>query len=98
MKIKKLNKSEYEIKTKEDLIYITRFKNPNTINLGNNVYIRESLYIYFVDYFKHNSEWEEGYNQDLSEVFDETSILKEYLQNNFQIPTEITDQIKFERN
>ena len=84
MKIKKLNKSEYEIETKEDLIYITREKNPNTKN----------LYIYFLDIFKNHKSNEVYW----SENFDDLDLTIDYIYDNYQIPTEITDQIKFERN
>tara|TARA_R100000742_G_C4233498_1_gene54576 strand:+ start:372 stop:656 length:285 start_codon:yes stop_codon:yes gene_type:complete len=94
MKIKKLNKSEYEIETKEDLIYITREKNPDTINLGNNVYIRESLYIYFIDIFEKYKSNEIYWGEN----FDDLDLAIDYIYDNYQIPTKITDQIKFERN
>ena len=84
MKIKKLNKSEYEIETKEDLIYITREKNPNT----------KKLYIYFVDIFDNqkNNKIQWGEN------FDDLDLTIDYIYDNYQIPTKITDQIKFERS
>ena len=84
MKIKKLNKSEYEIETKKDLIYITREKNPNTKN----------LYIYFIDIFDNqkNNKIQWGEN------FDDLDLTIDYIYDNYQIPTKITDQIKFERN
>lgn len=85
MKIKKLSKTSYEIETKEDLIYITKEKNPST----------KDLYLYFIDIFDNNACI---IPTEMSDVFDEFWESKEYLQNNFQIPTKITDQIKFGRN
>ena len=84
MKIKKLNKSEYEIETKEDLIYITREKNPNTKN----------LYIYFIDIFENHKSNEVYWGEN----FDDLDLTIDYIYDNYQIPTKITDQIKFERN
>ena len=89
MNIKKTNKYEYEIKTSESLIYITKEKNPGT----------KDLFIYFVDVFIKNENnkyeinciaWEENFD-DLDAVID-------YIYYNYKIPAKITDQIKFERS
>ena len=50
--------------------------------------------VYFVDYFDDSSQWKEGYDHDLSEVFDELYLAIEYIENNFNIPKKITKQIK----
>ena len=85
MKIKKLSKICYEIETKHNLIYITKEKNLNTKN----------LYIYFIDIFSNNeSRIYNGYKEKLSEVFDDLYLAIEYLENNFNIPKNITKKIK----
>ena len=55
----------------------------------------DNITTYFVDYFDDDSDWEEGYNHDLSELFDELYLAIEYIENNFEIPKTITKQIKF---
>ena len=54
----------------------------------------DNITTYFVDYFDDDSDWEEVYNHDLSELFDELYLAIEYIENNFQIPKTITKQIK----
>ena len=78
MNIKKLDKNQYEIITKNDIIYISKEQNPNT-----------ELYLYFVDVFEHNNK-----NAYDNEIFDELWKAVEYLINNYQIPLTITKQIK----
>ena len=51
--------------------------------------------VYFVDYFDDSSDFEEGYNPYLSEVFDCLYLAIEYMQNNFDINKKISNKIKF---
>ena len=91
MKIKKLDKNQYEIESDKDLIYISQEKNPNT----------EDLYLYFIDVFELQWYWEglkvsrEPYD---NEVFDELYLAIEYLENNFNIPKKIIKKIKIDPN
>ena len=59
---------------------------------------QDKFLTYFVDYFDDDSDWEEGYNHDLSENFDELYLAIEYIENNFEIPKTITKQIKFKED
>ena len=86
MNIKKTNKYEYEIKTSESLIYITKEKNPGT----------ENLFIYFIDIFTKNEN--NKYALTWGENFDDLNAVIDYIYYNYQVPAKITDQIKFERN
>tara|TARA_R100000781_G_C4041028_1_gene113968 strand:+ start:33 stop:302 length:270 start_codon:yes stop_codon:yes gene_type:complete len=64
MKIKKLTNTEYEIETKEDLIYVSKERNPGT----------KDLYVYFIDVFLNDNDknskvqWGENFD-DLDELF-----------------------------
>ena len=58
----------------------------------------DNITTYFVDYFDDDSDWEEGYNHDLSELFDDLYSAIEYIENNFEIPKTITKQIKFKED
>ncbi len=78
MNIKKLDKNQYEIITKNDIIYISKEQNPNT-----------ELYLYFVDVFEHNNK-----NAYDNEIFDDLIKAVIYIQNNYEIPKSITKQIK----
>ena len=78
MKIKKLDKNQYEIISKNDIIYISKEQNPNT-----------KLYLYFVDVFEHNNK-----NAYDNEIFDDLIKAVIYIQNNYEIPKTITKQIK----
>ena len=80
MKIKKLSKTSYEIETKEDLIYITKEKNPGT----------EDLYLYFIDIFSN----EEDSKIQWGENFDDFDNVIDYIQDNFNIPDNIIKKIK----
>ena len=85
MKLKKLTKNQYEIKNNNDLIYISKEKNPHTKN----------LYLYFIDVFditRITSMDSEPYN---NEVFDELCEVLEYLENNFEVNKKILNKIKF---
>ena len=86
MNIKKTNKYEYEIKTSESVIYITKEKNPGT----------ENLFIYFIDIFTKNEN--NKYALTWGENFDDLNAVIDYIYYNYQVPAKITDQIKFERN
>ena len=78
MKIKKLDKNQYEIISKNDIIYISKEQNPNT-----------KLHLYFVDVFEHNNK-----NAYDNEIFDDLIKAVIYIQNNYEIPKTITKQIK----
>ena len=78
MKIKKLDKNQYEIISKNDIIYISKEQNPNT-----------KLYLYFVDVFEHNNK-----NAYDNEIFDDLIKAVDYIKNNYEIPKTITKQIK----
>ena len=78
MNIKKLDKNQYEIITKNDIIYISKEQNPNT-----------ELYLYFVYVFEHNNK-----NAYDNEIFDDLIKAVIYIQNNYEIPKSITKQIK----
>lgn len=80
MKIKKLDKSQYEIINDDYIIYISKEQNPRT----------KKLYLYFIDVFEHNNK--DPYD---NEVFDELYLSKDYIQDNYLIPLFITNQIKF---
>ena len=79
MKIKKLDKNQYEIINDDYIIYISEEQNPNT-----------KLYLYFIDVFEHNNK-----NAYDNEIFDDLYSAIEYMENNFNIPKTITNQIKF---
>ena len=79
MKIKKLDKNQYEIINDDYIIYISEEQNPNT-----------KLYLYFIDVFEHNNK-----NAYDNEVFDQLYLAIEYLLNNYQTKTQTTNQIKF---
>ena len=78
MKIKKLDKNQYEIINDDYIIYISEEQNPNT-----------KLYLYFIDVFEHNNK-----NAYDNEIFDDLYSAIEYMENNFNIPKTITNQIK----
>ena len=80
MKIKKLSNSEYEIETKDDLIYITKEKNPDT----------KDLYLYCIDIFSNDGDMDiiDGEN------FDEFWEVIDYLRDNYNIPDNIIKKIK----
>ena len=80
MKIKKLSKTSYEIETKDDLIYITKEKNPDT----------KDLYLYFIDIFSN----EEDSKIQWGENFDDFDNVIDYIQDNFNIPDNIIKKIK----
>jgi len=80
MKIKKLDKNQYEIINDDYIIYISKEQNPRT----------KKLYLYFIDVFEHNNK--DPYD---NEVFDELYLAIQYLLNNYQIKTQIINQIKF---
>lgn len=80
MKIKKLDKYQYEIINDDYIIYISKEQNPRT----------KKLYLYFIDVFEHNNK--DPYD---NEVFDELYLSKDYIQDNYLIPLFITNQIKF---
>ena len=82
MKIKKLSNTEYEIETKDDLIYITKEKNTNT----------KDLYIYFIDIFSN----EEDSKIQWGENFDEFWEVIDYLRDNFNISDKVLKQIKYD--
>jgi len=81
MKIKKLSKTEYEIETKQDLIYITKERNPAT----------KDLYIYFIDIFSNDLQ-----DMDIhwGENFDDFDNAIDYIQDNYNISDNIINQIK----
>jgi len=81
MKIKKLSKTEYEIETKQDLIYITKERNPAT----------KDLYIYFIDIFSNDLQ-----DMDIhwGENFDDFDNVIDYIQDNYNISDNIINQIK----
>ena len=81
MKIKKLSKTEYEIETKHDLIYITKERNPAT----------KDLYIYFIDIFSNDLQ-----DMDIhwGENFDDFDNVIDYIQDNYNISDNIINQIK----
>ena len=80
MKIKKLSKIDYEIETKDDLIYITKEKNPDT----------KDLYLYCIDIFSNDGDMDiiDGEN------FDEFWEVIDYLRDNYNIPDNIIKKIK----
>ena len=80
MKIKKLDKNQYEIINDDYIIYISKEQNPRT----------KKLYLYFIDVFEHNNEG--PYD---NEVYDDLHLSKDYIQDNYLIPLFITNQIKF---
>ena len=80
MKIKKLSKIDYEIETKDDLIYITKEKNPDT----------KDLYLYCIDIFSN----EEDSKIQWGENFDDFDNVIDYIQDNFNIPDNIIKKIK----
>ncbi len=80
MKIKKLSKTTYEIEIKDDLIYVSKEKNPNT----------RDLYIYFIDIFSSVGENEVQWGEN----FDDFDNVVDYIQDNFNIPDKIINQIK----
>ena len=92
MEIKRLNEMSYEIQTKEDLIYISKEKNPGTKEA-----IGKELYLYFIDVFELQWCWELKVSREPyeSENFNEYSELIEYLENNFNIPKSIIKKINF---
>jgi hypothetical protein len=81
MNIKKLSKTEYEIETKQDLIYITKERNPAT----------KDLYIYFIDIFSNDLQ-----DMDIhwGENFDDFDNVIDYIQDNYNISDNIINQIK----
>lgn len=81
MKIKKLSKTEYEIETKQDLIYITKERSPDT----------KDLYIYFIDIFSNDLQ-----DMDIhwGENFDDFDNVIDYIQDNYNISDNIINQIK----
>ena len=79
MKIKKLDKNQYEIINDDYIIYISKEQNPKT----------KKLYLYFIDVFEHNNK-----NACDSEVFDELYLSKDYIQDNYLIHLSLTNQIK----
>jgi hypothetical protein len=81
MKIKKLSKTEYKIETKQDLIYITKKRNPAT----------KDLYIYFIDIFSNDLQDMDIY---WGENFDDFDNVIDYIQDNYNISDNIINQIK----
>ena len=83
MKIIKKNKTLYEIETNIDLIYISKEKNPNT----------KDLYLYFVDVFDMTRITCLDIDPYDYEVFDDLYLAQDYIQNNYNIPDNIINQI-----
>ena len=91
MKIKKLDKYQYEIINDDYIIYISKEQ-----------YEHNEPYIYFIDVL--DSQELDDYKKDKinikdiepidNEVFDELYSAIEYMENNFNIPKTITNQIK----
>ena len=95
MKIKKWDKKVgYSIVINKDVEICISYED----NVGDFHNYNQGTRIYFIDYFDDNSDWEEGYNHDLSEVFDELYLAIEYLENNFNIPKKIIKKIKIDPN
>ena len=84
MKIKKLCKTQYEIITKTDQIYITKEKNPG--------YNYRGLYLYFIDVFSNTNA---SIIPTDVEVFNELYLAKDYIQDNYNIPDNIIKKITF---
>ena len=91
MKIKRWdNKEGYSITINKDIEICISYAD----DIGDFYDYKKETRVYFVDYFDDNSQWEDGYDHDLSEVFDELYSSIEYIENNFNIPKKITKQIK----
>ena len=92
MKLNKLQNNNYEIINDDYIIYVSKEQ-----------YEQNDPYIYFIDVF--NSQDIYNYKKDKinikdtepvdNEVFDELWEAIEYIENNFEIPKILTNQIKF---
>lgn len=83
MKIKKI-KDCYEIESKENLIYFSKEKNPNT-----------KLYLYFIDVFDLTGITSVDSEACDVEVFDELDHAKNYIKDNYNITDKIINKIKW---
>ncbi len=84
MKIKKLDKNQYEIINNHYIIYISKEKNP-----VEEEFKHLDLQLYFIDVFEHNKK-----DANDNEVFNELYLAVDYIKNNYEIPKTITKQIK----